>query len=158
MNWVSYSEDIEELRQDNLHHMRGFDNLLERLRDPPSLGEIQKVEKELKSLSLQLVAHFEKTKKQAKATFDEALKYLQDPDVLITKKLDKRTKERDALRDELLDCRTQLEACRKSQQRSLNKIKALGEEKAALTAELDKLKDNKDWLTEKSTAVPLRRR
>ena len=98
MGQVSFNEDIEELRQDNLHHMRGFDNLLSRLREPPNLIEIQKVERELKALSLQLIAHFEKTKEQAKARFDEALKYLQDPDVLITKKLNKRTKERDELR------------------------------------------------------------
>ena len=158
MGQVSFNEDIEELRQDNLHHMRGFDNLLSRLREPPNLIEIQKVERELKALSLQLIAHFEKTKEQAKARFDEALKYLQDPDVLITKKLNKRTKERDELRGELLKCKSQLEACHQSQQRNLNKIKALGEEKTILKAELERLKDGADWLAEKAATVPLKHR
>ena len=128
MGLVSLSEDIDELRQENEAHMRGLDNLIKAVRNAPDLGELTRAEAELKELAGQLIAHFEKVRSQAKKTFEEAMEYLRDPNVMITAKLDKRTKQRDEARKELAKYKAQLESSRSSQSRSKTRISELERE------------------------------
>jgi chromosome segregation ATPase len=158
MGVVSLSEDIEELRQDNEHYQRGMDNLIKTLKSDVSLFEIQKIESDLRKLADQLVKKYEEHKARAKMRFDEAIKYLSDPDVRITAKLEKRTRERDEARSALADCGAQLKACRESQARNLSRISELSNERAALQKELEKLKDAVYVKSALKGVEPLRRK
>jgi chromosome segregation ATPase len=158
MGAVSLSEDIEELRQDNEHYQRGMDNLIRTLKSDVDLLEIQKVEKDLRKLADQLIKKYEDHKARAKSRFDEAIKYLNDPDVRITAKLEKRTRERDQARSALADRSTQLQACRESQARNLSRINELGKEKVALREDLQKLKDASYVKSALDGVEPLRRK
>ncbi len=78
MNWVSYSEDIEDLRQDNEHYRRGIDGLIKKLREGPTLHDIRRVESDLRKLADQLINQYEHHKIQAEKRFEETIKFLRD--------------------------------------------------------------------------------
>ena len=158
MNWVSYSEDIEDLRIENEHYRRGIDGLIDRLRENTSLAEIHRVEGDLRKLSDQLIKRYEDYKVQAEKHFEAALEFLRDPAVRITEKLKKRTRERDEAKAELEKCKTELSQCRSSQTRSLSKIGDLGKEKAALCKEIERLKDNLSLRSALQGVEPLKRK
>ncbi len=158
MNWVSYAEDIEELRQENEHYRKGIDGLIKRLRQDTSLHEIHRVEEDLRKLADQLIKRYEQHKVDAQKKFEDAIKFLRDPAVQITEKLAKRTRERNEARAELEKCKRELGQCRSSQARSLNKIKELKKEQAALQKEVERLKDAAYVRTALKGVEPLRRK
>lgn len=158
MNWVSYTEDIEELRQENEHYRRGIDGLIKRLRQDASLHEIHRVEGDLRKLADQLIKRYEEHKVKAEKQFEEAIRFLQDPAVQITERLKKRTRERNEARAELEKCKQELGQCRNSQARNLNKINELNKGKAALQKEVERLKDGAYLRTALKGVEPLRRK
>lgn len=148
MNWVSYAEDIEELRQENEHYRRGIDALIGKLEQGPSLHEIQRIESDNRRLSEQLISRYKVIKADAEKLFQEALKLLQDPAVRLNEKIEKRTRQRDEARSELKKCKLDLTQCRASQARNLNKISDLGKANKDLENELRTLQDQLRWQAE----------
>jgi uncharacterized coiled-coil DUF342 family protein len=140
MGFVSLKEDIDELREENAHRLRGLDNLIHSLRDARNLERLRAVEAGLRETADQLIRHFEKVREQAKASFEEAVKFLHDPNVRITAKLEKITKERDRIRQERDQLKVELENNRASSTKIRKENSSLTKEIDALVTERKKLR------------------
>ena len=141
MGWVSTSEDIDELRQENEHYRASIDNLILGLQAPRSTADIRDAESNLVDLSHRLIAVFEEKKEQAQRLFNEAIALLQDPSTRIAARIEKRTHERDELRGQLEVARTQLHSARSSQSKALDRVRELELELARLRDQLLRSED-----------------
>jgi chromosome segregation ATPase len=136
MGWVSYSEDIEELRQQHAHFRSGIDNIISEVGKSRSISAFKRTEKTLKELASRVVSDLERIRANALKTFEEAERRLTDPAVRIAKRLDKKDAEIAKLRGQLSDAQTILAKCRESQARLLKRCQTLTSERDLLKAEI----------------------
>jgi hypothetical protein len=158
MGWVSTLEDIEDLRAEHEHYQRGIDNLIAGLSAAKLIADARKAEEESAALSRRLINAFEKTKARAQLLFDEAVALLRDPQVKVVARLNKRTRERDALRLELKECRNLLNKSRISQHKLQYEIQELKAESNRLRAKVKQLTDDQSWEAERRSVRPLRKK
>lgn len=156
MGWVSTSEDIEELRQENEHYRGSIDNLIVGIRKARALTELKHSEAQLVDLSNRLISIFEEKKERAQALLDEAIRLLQDPNTRISDKLNKRIKERDSARSERDAALGELTRARASQTKALERARAAEAEVKLLRQQLQRIEDQDALSAAMDGVAPLR--
>lgn len=159
MGWVSMNEDIQEIRNQREHFRNGLANIIQRLKKDQPRQDLARSEIEIKTITDRLILLLEETHERVLLVFDDAEKRLQDPQVQIVKRLDKKDNELRAIKAKALELETDLSKCRSRREFLDNEIKKLSMENEKLRSENKRIKDNElPWATETKGISPLKKR
>lgn len=142
MGWVSFNEDIEKLRDERAHFLRGITAIKKKVQQTRSLKELKRTERDVELLAQRVVKALDSILQEAVAAFDEAERRLSDPNVRITKSLDKKDSQLDRLQKRNSELQEQICACREKRDSLQADKHRLSEENESLRAELARLLDN----------------
>jgi chromosome segregation ATPase len=151
------NEDIDEIRQQRAHFEKGFANIKKRVAKS-GFKDLKDAENKLSELFSRVNGFLSEMQVRVLKVFDEAEARLKDPNIRISARLDKQTKEIVILRDKLRQAESDLLKSRQGSQKSQNRLNELAGELAKLDSENRVIKDNADWNNEISGLRPLGKR
>jgi chromosome segregation ATPase len=158
MGWVSYSEDIEEIRAERTRVLMGYDSFLRRLSASKSLSDVKRAETDLERLIDHLTKLIEFKRAHAISLFDEIEELFKSRNVQISKKIDKKTDQLSEARLKLKETEIALTECRNRRDRIVKERTALLGRNAELEDEIQRLRDNEvAWQSAMTDVKPLRR-
>jgi septation ring formation regulator EzrA len=142
MGWVSTSEDIEELRQARAHIATGFDDIFRQFEKSQSQFRLKIAEKESKRLAAKVKQYLGRMKKETESAFEEAEKLMRSPNVQIAKKLEKKARQLDEVREKLKSQGVELSNCRQSREEFRIELEVLQKNNSVLQEQITLLEDN----------------
>ena len=79
MGYVSYTEDIEEIRNEREHFRKGFAAIIAKARSSTSIGDLKRAELDIRAQQETLTTFLQRLEQRVLAVFDAAEKRLKDP-------------------------------------------------------------------------------
>jgi hypothetical protein len=135
MGWVSYSEDIAELRSERDHMLKGLDALIERATDPES--DLPRIDAEVAGVAKKLVDYLQRKRAEAELLFEEAERFMSDRHVQSSKALRKKTDQLSDARKRLAVAEDKLVQCRTSQTKLQRQNQDVAKENRELKLKLE---------------------
>lgn len=157
MGWASYAENIEDLRQ----HRAAIEKPIKKVQTLVSKVKISnpaRVGFELNNFVENIKAALDETLQRVSDVFQEAERKLEDPNVRIVKRLDKKTSTISMLREKLEKAERHLASCREKGKQNEGSLRVLRNENADLKKQIAALADKAAFLTAANSVRPLRRR
>ncbi len=142
MGWVSTSEDIEELRQERLRFLKGYDSLTAGLRKISNLSDAKRAEADIDRLVSTLIQAVDERRKATQLAYDKCEKLMSDTNFRYAKRLEKKSDQLEELRSKFSQANASLARCRARREQLMIERDKLAMENAELRAQLSDLKDN----------------
>lgn len=150
MGFVSYSEDIEELR---LHHKQITEKVGKTINSVQyvEISDPNTTDRQVQRLIKRIVSNLTDLQSQIDDTFSNAEKILRDPNIAIVKRLEKKTESDKRTKSQLARNKGFLEECRKKNVDLQRRIEELEKE-------VTRLRGTVEWVDEIQNVRPLQQK